>query len=572
MAKKTNKQIAHILREFALGYKAQGVAFKPQAYEIAAKTVEELGQELSVMYKQCGKQCIDDLPGIGEAITKKIEKLVTTGKLPQHDALKKKYPFDLVGFAEIENLGPKKSVKLYKALGVKTVNQLEKAARAGKISKLKGFGSRSEEQILEGIGFLSERAGRLLLSDADRNAGRITRQMKKVPGMKTFEATGSLRRRKETIGDLDFVAITSDKKKARDAFTKLPEVDKVFENADEHVFVHFNFGMDGDMLLLEPGEYGSAMLHFTGNKEHNIQIRKLAIKNGWSLSEHGLKKGKKVLARKTEAEIYKKLGMQMLPPEVRQGNGEVELARKGRFPKVIGYGDLKGDLQIQTEWTDGEHSIEEMAKAAKQAGLSYIAITDHTKALAMTGLDEAGLAKQGKEIDKLNKKLRDFRILKGAEVNILKDGKLDIKDDTLEELEVVGVSVHSHFHLSRSEQTKRVITAMKNPNVHILFHPTARKINKRPAIALDMAKVVKAAKEFGVALEVNADPARLDLMDAHIRMAVEAEVKLTISSDAHHVDDYNNLKYGIAQARRGWATKADVLNAKSATQLLKSLR
>lgn len=570
--KKTNQEIARILLEFAAIDEAEGIPYKPQAYESAAKTVAELGEELSVLYKKCGRECIDDLPDIGESISKKIETLVTKGSLSEHQKLKKKYPFDIVGFSEIEGIGPKKALKLYQALKIKTVAQLAKAAKDGKVAKLKGFGERSQKLILEGISFLGERAGRSLLSDADRRAEHIIYQMRKIPGVTHFDVTGSLRRRQETIGDLDFIVTTTDEKKAREAFKHLPEVDRVFEDAPEHIFVHFKFGMDGDMLLLKPEEYGAALLHFTGNKEHNIQIRKLAIKKGWSLSEHGISKGKKILASKTEEEIYQKLGMQMMPPELRQGNGEVEAARKGNIPDVIGFDDLKGDLQVQTDWTDGEHSIEEMAKAAKAAGLQYIAITDHTKALAMTGLDEKELAKQGKEIDKLNKKLKNFRILRGAEVNVLKDGKLDISDAVLKNLDVVGISVHSYFHFSAAEQTKRIIAAMKNPRVHILFHPTGRHINERPAMELDMAKIIRAAKEFGVALEINADPARLDLKDAHIRMAVEAGAKLVVNSDAHHMDHFENLKYGIAQARRGWAKRSDVLNTLPLDAFLKKIK
>lgn len=570
---KTNQQIARILREIGAFYDAEGVQFKPQAYENAAKTVENLGEELSTLYKKCGRECIDDLQDIGESISKKIENLVTGKSVSEYERFKKKYPFDIVGFSEIEGLGPKKSLKLYKALKIKTIPQLKKAAEQGKVENIKGFGKRSQEIILEGISFLAERAGRVLLPVADKRANRIVEQMLQVPGVKNFEVTGSLRRRQETIGDLDFIVTTTDEKKAREAFKNLPEVDKVFEDAPEHVFVHFTFGMDGDMLIMKPEEYGAALLHFTGNKQHNIEIRKIAIKKGWSLSEHGLAKGKNILASKTEEEIYKKLGLQMMPPELRQGTGETAAAKKGAIPKIIEYNALKGDLQVQTSWTDGEHSIEEMARAAKEAGLSYIAITDHTKALAMTGgLDEKDLAKQAKEIDSVNKKLKAFKILKGAEVDILKDGKLDIKDEALKKLDVVGVSVHGYFDLSEAEQTKRVIAAMKNPHVDMLFHPTARRLNQRPGVKLDMGKIVKAAKQYHVAIEVNADPARLDLRDAYIRMAVEAGTKLVINSDAHHKDHFSFLEYGIAQARRGWAKKSDVLNTLSVSEFLKKIR
>lgn len=573
MARKTNTQIARILREFALAYEAEGVRFKPQAYEIAAKTVEELPEELAVLYKKCGEECIDDLEGIGEAITKKIVKLVTVGKLPEYDALKKKYPFDILALTKIEGVGPKTAVTLYKKLKIKTRAQLEKAAKAGKIAKLSGFGKKTEQNILEGLGFLKSTGGRKLLSEGLRRAEEVTAAMKKSGTVKEFDACGSVRRRKETIGDLDFICTATDAERAIAAFKKLPQVKKVLEEGENRIFVRFNFNMDGDLLVLKPEEYGSALVHFTGSKEHNIKIRSLAVKKKMKLSEFGLFKGKKRVAGKTEASIYKALGMQTPPPEMREDRGEVEAARKKKLPKVIPYGSIKGDLQVQTNWTDGEHSIAEMAKAAKKAGLSYMAVTDHTKALAVTGgLDEKKLAKQAKEIDALNKKMKGFRILKSAEINVLKDGKLDISDEALKKLDIVSVAVHSHFSMTQKEMTDRILTALKHPSVQILFHPTGRLINKRPAYKLDIGKIVRAAKQYKVALEVNAYPERLDLNDAHIRLAVEEGVKLVIDSDAHHVDHFQYIDLGVAQARRGWAKKSDVLNTLSASELLKRLK
>ena len=570
--KVTNRDIAHILNEIALIYEAEGVDFKPQAYQIAAKTVEELGEELSELYRKCGTKCVDDLPGIGKSITEKIEELVTTGHLKAYEKMKKKYPFDMVEMTAIEGVGPKTVVALYKKLKVKTIADLERVAKAGKIQKLGGFGKRSEEKILEGIGFYKRSSGRALLSVALYRSQKIIERMQKVKGVVHFDVCGSIRRRKETIGDLDFIVTTRKPKASIEAFKNLPEVEKVLEEGPSKVMVRFRFGMDGDLLILKPETYGAALVHFTGSKEHNIQLRSLAIDKGWKLSEHGLVKAKKILAGKTEQEVYKKLGMVWIPPEMREGKGEVAVALKGKIPSLIPYGSIKGDLQVQTKWTDGRDSIEDMAKAAKEAGLEYIAITDHTKTLAITGgLDEKGLAKQAKEIDALNKKIRGFKILKSAETNILKDGKLDIKDEALKKLDLVCVAVHSHFNMTQKEMTERIIRALKNPLVNILFHPTGRILKQRPAYKLDIAKIIKAAKQYKVALEANAYPERLDLKDAHIRMAVEEGVKLVINSDAHSTEHFQYLDLGVAQARRGWARKADVLNTKTLESFLKAL-
>ncbi|MFH1631571.1 MAG: DNA polymerase/3'-5' exonuclease PolX [bacterium] len=570
--KVTNRDIARILKEIAAIYEAEGVQFKPQAYEIAAKTVEELGEELSSMYRECGRGCIDDLPGIGKSITELVEELVTLGRSELFEKMKRKYPFDILALTAIEGVGPKTVVELYRRLKIKTVADLERAIKAGKIEKLSGFGKRSQEKMLEGISFLKKGRGRVLLNFALYHAEQIEERMRAVEGVSKFDVCGSVRRRKETIGDLDFIVATKKPKKAIEAFKNLPFVEKVVEEGQAQVAVKFTFGMDGDLLVINPAVYGAALVHFTGSKEHNIQIRSLAIDKGLKLSEYGIKKGKKVLAGKNEDEVYRRLGMKTPPPEIREARGEVEVALQGKLPALIPYGSIKGDLQIQTDWSDGHDSIEDMAQAARDLGLEYIAITDHTKSLAMTGgLNETDLARQAREIDKVNKKMRGFKVLKSSEVEILKDGKLDLSDAALERLDIVSVAVHSNFGMSEEEMTERIIRAMKNPLVNILFHPTGRVINKRPGYKIDMSKIVEAAKEYKVALEANAFPDRLDLNDAHIRMAVDAGVKLVINTDAHSTEHLKYLDLGVAQARRGWARKADVLNALSVDMLEKKL-
>lgn len=568
----SNKDIAAILREIGLFLKADGVAFKPQAYERAAEAVEANDAELSALYKKCGTKCVDDLPGIGESIAEKIEELVTTGRLKSYDALKKKYPVDMLGLTEIQDVGPKTVLTLYKKLKVKNTKDLERVARAGKIRKLPGFGRKSEEKILKGLGFLQTHAGRFRIHDALPLARAVVDAIKDAPGVTHCDAAGSIRRWQETIGDIDVLVTTSKPKLAIERFKKLPEIAEVLEEGPTKVTVRYRYGMNGDLRVLKPEEYGSALVYFTGDKQHNVVIRERAAKMGMKLSEYGLFKGKTRVACRTEEEVYKRLKMDWVPPEMRTDTGEIEAAIAHKVPKVIGYDAIRGDLQVQTDWTDGSASIEEMAKAAKAAGLSYIAVTDHTKALAMAnGLNENRLREQGREIDRLNKKLRGFRILKSTECDVLKDGSLDLRDSALKSLDLVCVSVHSFFHLDEKAQTERVIRAMKHPLVNVLFHPTGRIVNAREAYKLDMARVIRAAKEYNVALEINGSH-RLDLRDAHVRMAVEAGAKLVVDSDAHAPGEFSFLEFGIATARRGWAKASDVLNTKPVDGFLKSLK
>jgi len=387
---------------------------------------------------------------------------------------------------------------------------------------------------------------------------------------------GSIRRRKETVGDGDILATVSSEKagqKVSDFFVNMPEVIHVYSHGKTKSSVKLKNGMDFDLRIVSEESFGAALQYFTGNKAHNIELRKIAINKGLKLNEYGVFKGKKQIAGKTEEEVYKVLGLKWIEPELRTNTGEIEAAQKNKLPKIIGYDDLRGDLQIQTTWSDGSNSIEDYVKEARKMGLEYIVITDHTKSLAMAhGLDEKRLAKQGKEIDKINKKLKNFKVLKGSEVDILKDGKLDIRDEALKKLDVVAIAVHSGFKMSKKQMTERIIRAMKNPHVHILFHPTGRVIQRRPAYEIDINRIIKAAKQTRTVLEINAYPDRLDLKDEYIRMAIEAGVKLSIDSDAHSITHMHYLEFGIAQARRGWATKKDIINTRSLEQFLKLLK
>lgn len=579
----SNSEIARVLYEIGEYLDMQGVQFKPRAYEKVAQAIEGLQDEVADIYKKGGLKAVEDIPGVGISIAEKIEELIKTGKCREHERLKKSTPVDLAGLTRVEGLGPKKIKVLYQKLGVKNLTDLERAAKAGKISKLAGFGPKSEENILKGLGFAKTAGGRFVLVYALPEIKEIERRLRELKGVKRAEVAGSVRRRKETIGDADILVVSEKATagKIMDYFVNMPEVARVLAHGATKSAVRLKSGLNVDVRVVPEESYGSAMSYFTGSKEHNVALRQIAIKKGLTLSEYGLYKGTaekkgKVVAGKTEEDIYRALGMDYIEPEMREMTGEIELAKKGQLPKLIGYGEVRGDLQVQTSWTDGERLIEEMAMAAMKSGLEYIAITDHTKRLAMThGLDERRIVQQMKEIDAINKKLETrnekFRILKGTECDILKDGSLDLPDEILKQLDVVGVSVHSPFNLSKQEQTARIIRAMKNPHVDIVFHPTGRVVQKRKPYELDIEEIIKVAKETGTILEINGSD-RLDFNDRHIRMCVEAGVKMAIDSDAHNESGFRFIEYGIAQARRGWAKKSDIINTWPVEGMLRMLK
>lgn len=603
-----NKQISKILYEISQILEIQDVPFKPRAYEKAAMNIETMNEEIAEIYKKGGIKALEDIPGVGVSIAEKIEELIKTNKLKYYADLKKKFPVELSEMSAVEGLGPKNIAKLYKELGIKNLKTLEAAARAGKISKLPHFGKKSEKKILSGIEFLKKSGGRMLLSEALPLAEKIISELKKIRGVKKIVYAGSLRRMQETVGDLDLLATTGQPKLIMDAFIKLPEVESIHSRGEILSSVRLKNGRDADLRVVPPKSFGAALQYFTGDKQHNIEMRKIAIKKGYKLNEYGLWKGNPTslklrgagrnIAAETEEEIYKKLGMNAPPPELRTASGEIESAMFPSPParggvrgggrglsRLVGYNDIKGDLQMHTNWTDGGATMEKMAEAAKKMGYRYIAFTDHTKALAMTGgLNEADLARQGKEIDELNKKFKvpppkadapraqKFKILKSAEINILKDGSLDIKNEALKKLDIVSAAVHTNFHMMREEMTARIVKAMQNPYLNILFHPTGRIINRRKGYEIDIDEIIKAAKKYGVALEIDAYPNRLDLKDEYIRKAVQAGVKLVIDTDSHAPEHLQFMKYGIAQARRGWAKKSDILNTLPAEKLIQTLK
>lgn len=562
--------LARMLFEFSYWHAMHDEPFKPRAYQLASEAVTALGPEVEDAWKKGGIKALKALPGIGQSIAEKIDEYFRTGHVAEYEKMKKRLPVDIWGLARIEGMGPKHILDLWKHLKIKNLDDLEKALNAHRVQKIPRFGVKSEEKIAKGLALMQRSSGRHLLGDVLPIAEEIIATLAKTPGVKRCDYAGSLRRRQETVGDIDLIATAANSKKVMDTFVTLPEVEAVLERGATRSSVRLKMGIDADLRVVPDNVYGATLQYFTGDKRHNVLVREFAIRHGFKLNEYGLFKGKKLIVCKTEEEIYRQLGMDTPPAEIRVGADEIEAAQKHTLPDLIPYGSVKGDLQVQTNWTDGESSIEEMAFAAKKQGLSYIAITDHTKSLAfINGLNEKKLTEQIATITKINARQdkRYARLICGSEVDILEDGKLDLPNVALAKLGWVGISVHSHFTMTESAMTKRILKAMANPNVDALFHPTGRKIGKREPYALDMAEVIAVAKKYRVALEIDAYPDRSDLKDLHVRMAVEAGVPLVIDSDAHAAEHFRFIPLGEAIARRGWATKRDIINTKSLKEL-----
>lgn len=569
----TNAEIAAHLEETGILYAMLDQPFKPRAYERAAGEVAQFGGDVASLYKEKGAKGLREIPGVGPGIAAHIASLLETGTFSEYEKLHEKVPVDVRELTSVEGLGPKTVMLLYKKLGIRNLAQLEAAAKAGKLRNVPRLGAKTEANVLRGIRFLKSSGGRQALGHVLPLATRMEEDLRAVPGVKRAVVAGSIRRRQETIGDIDIIVTTSKPETVMAKFVGFPEVAEVLEHGPTKTAVRLKNGMQADVRVVPDEAFGAALQYFTGSKDHNVQVRTLAIRKGLKLNEYGLWRGKKLLAARSEEDVYRALGLPYIEPEIRTAEGEIEAAKAGKLPKLIPYGAVRGDLQVQTDWTDGAAPIERMAAEAKRLGLEYLAVTDHTKALAMVGgLDERKLAKQGAAIDRLNAKLKGFTVLKGTECDILKDGSLDLDDAALAKLDFVGVSVHSHFNLSRAEQTARVIRAMRNPHVDAVFHPTGRVLGARPPYEIDMAAIVKAAKETNTALEIDSYPDRSDLRDEHARMAVKAGAKLLIDTDAHHPNHLGYLDLGVAIARRGWARALDVLNARKLPDLMRWLK
>ena len=565
-----NQELAKILYEIADYLEMEEVPFKPYAYQKAALGVESLEEDVREVYQKGGVQALKEIPGVGERIARDIEEYLKTGQIKRHQRFKKRLPLELDEIIGVEGVGPKRAKVLYQKLGIRNLKDLEKAARAGKIARLAGFGEKTEKNILEGIAFLKKSRGRFLLGEILPKVKEVQQKLESLKEVRRVNPAGSVRRRKETIGDVDFLVVSDKPAQVMDFFVSLPGVVKIWSKGSTKASVRMKEGFDMDIRVVPKRAYGSALQYFTGSKEHNIVIRRLAMDKGLKLSEYGLFRGRKMVAGETEEGIYRALGMRWMEPELRENQGEIEAALKKKLPCLIGYGDIRGDLHTHSDWDGGANSIEEMARAAQKMGYEYIGIADHTKFLRIEhGLDERKLKRRNQEIDKLNRKFKNFKILKGCEANIMNDGSIDIKNDSLAELDYVIAGIHSSFKMSKEKMTERMIRAMKNPHVDIISHPTGRILKKRDEYQIDFDKILRAAKETGTALEISAWPERLDLNDQNIRRAKIAGVKMAINTDSHHQDHLRFMEFGIAQARRGWAEKSDIINAWSLSKLLK---
>ncbi len=560
-----NAEIAKILYEIADLLEIEGVEFKPRAYRKAAQNIESLSIDIEDLYK---KGELEKIPGVGKSIAEKIKEYLETGKIRKLEELRKKIPVDIESLSTVEGLGPRMIKILYEKLGVKNLDDLERVAKERRIRRLKGFGEKIEKKILENIEIARQRQQRFLLGFVLPEANAIVEELK--PYVEKISLAGSIRRRKETIGDVDILAVSNDAEKVMDIFTSMKRVEKVLAKGTTKSSVRLYGGIQVDLRIVEEESFGSALQYFTGSKEHNIEVRKIAIKHGYKLNEYGLFKGEKRIAGRNEEEVYRALGMEWIPPELRENRGEIEAALNGSLPKLVEYKEVKGDLQMHTKWSDGANTIEEMVKEAIKLGHKFIAITDHVGSLKIAGgMDEEDVFEQAKEIEKIREKYDDIYIFHGVEANIMKDGNLDVSSKLLKEVDLVLASVHSAFRMEEKEMTARVIKAIEHEYVDIIAHPTCRIIQKREPIKIDMEKVLQAAKDNGVIMEINAYPDRLDLNDIYTKMAIEMGVKLSIGTDAHSKEHLKFYEYGISVARRGWAEKKDIINTYSIKELNK---
>ncbi|MEK7124399.1 MAG: DNA polymerase/3'-5' exonuclease PolX [Patescibacteria group bacterium] len=569
-----NQELAKIFNDMARFLEMEGVAFKPYAFEKAAYSLESLKEDAGDIYRRGGVKALMEIPAIGKSIAGHIEEYLKTGKVKDYEKFKKKLPLKMDELVRVEGIGPRKIKVLYQKLGIYDLKSLEKAVKNHKIAPLFGFGEKTEKNILQGLDFLKRDKGRFGIGEIMPIAKDILLKLENLKEVEKASLAGSLRRKKETIGDVDFLAVSKNPKKVMDFFCSLPGIEKIWGKGGTKASVRMKAGFDMDLRVVPEKSYGAALQYFTGSKDHNIVTRKIAIEKGLKLSEYGLFHGSKMIASRTEEEVYKELGMACPPPEIRENGGEIEAALKGELPKLVELKDIKGDLHCHSNWNGGKNSIEIMAGQAIDLGYEYIGISDHTKFLRIEkGLDENQLLAQKKEIEKINAKFlangQKFRILQGCEANILNDGSIDIKDEVLAQLDYVIAGVHSTHKMPKSQMMARIEKAMRNPNVDIISHPTGRLIGKRDEYQHDFDKMLEIAKNTGTILEINASPHRLDLRDAYIRMAKNQGVKMIINTDSHQKEQMNLMEYGISQARRGWAEKSDIINTLPVEELLK---
>ena len=568
----TNTEIARALSRIGTMLEIDGAnSFKVRAYNEGARVVENHGEAIAALVDEPG--ALEALQGIGKSIAQAIRDLVANGHTQVLDDLLKKYPGEVVTFTELQGLGPKRVRTLFDALGLRTRAELEQAAKAGKLRDLPGFGEKVEQNVLKALATASRWTGRMLLADAWPLAHAIADRIRAVKGVQQLELAGSFRRRKDTVGDLDLLVTGGDPEQVMHAFTTHDSVADILGRGDTKSSVKLKVGIQVDLRVVPEASFGAALMYFTGSKEHNIELRKLAIEKGWSLNEYGLTQAERVVAARTEEDVYRALGLAWVPPELREARGEIALARAGRLPKLIEESDLCADLHMHTTRTDGRDSIDDMVKAAKAKGYAYVAITDHSKALAMAfGFDAARVRQSIGEIEAARARHPDIQILHGLEVDILADGELDLDDETLGLLDWVLIAFHSRMDQPADVATARALKAVSNPTVHAFAHPTGRMIGTREPLAFDVERVADAAAARGVAMEINASPERLDLSDVHARLARERGCRFVIDTDAHATGQLDHIRFGVFQARRAGLTKDDVLNTRPFDEFRKSLR
>ena len=577
-----NVEIAHVLTQYADLLEIQGEdLFRVLAYRNAARTIESLSQPVAQLLEEGKNLKKLKLPGIGKSMAEHIAEIIKTGTLQALKQLRKKLPATLDELLEIEGLGPKRTKQLYEKLGISSIKKLEQGIDSGKVEALPGFGKKSVEKIRQAIQNLAKRPKRFKLLDADQLVRPLIEYLRKERTIQQLEVAGSYRRRMETVGDIDILAASDSPEAVMQRFQTYPEVERVVAAGTTRGTVILRSGLQVDLRILPGRCYGAALHYFTGSKAHNIAVRTLGVDRGLRISEYGVfrvPKGKKAdevgveegerIGGAREEDVFKAVSLDYMPPELRENRGEIQAAQKHKLPDLIVLDDIRGDLHLHSKWTDGKSTILEMVRACKERGYQYCAITDHSQAVRVAGgLTPEGFKKQYQEIKEVRTKVRGITVFTGCEVDILPDGSLDLPDDLLEQLDVVVAAVHAKMDMPQSAMTKRVLKALAHPAVTILAHPTGRLINHREPFAIDLEEIFHAAKENDVAVELNAQPDRLDLSDLHVFRAREIGVKITINTDAHSTEQLRFMRYGIDQARRGWLEKRHVLNAMTQPQL-----
>ena len=567
-----NADIAAIFEEIADLLEIQGAnPFRIRAYRNAARILGELSEDVATMLDK--GEDLTRLPGIGNDLAAKIKEIVSIGHCSLLDRLHKELPATIADLLKIPGIGPKRVKALYHDLAVQTVEQLYRAARDGRIRALPGFGEKTELNILQAVEAHANQARRFKLAVAAQYAEALKNSLAAAPGVSQVTVAGSYRRMRETVGDLDILVAAASSEPVVQRFIQYQEVAKILSAGVTRASVVLECGVQVDLRVVKSESFGAALHYFTGSKSHNVAVRRIAQKKGLKINEYGVYQGNKRIAGQSEESVYAAVGLAYIPPELRENRGEIALAQSGRLPQLVTQSDLRGDLHAHTKATDGHNSLREMALAAKSLGFEYLAITEHSRRLTVAhGLDPLRLSRQCAEIDKLNAEMEGMTLLKGIEVDILEDGSLDLPDNALAQLDLVVGAVHSQFDLSRGKQTERILRAMEHPYFTMLAHPTGRLIQRRAPYDVDMARIIRAAKNRGCFLELNAHPERLDLLDTYCQMAREEGVLISINSDAHSTHDFANLRFGIGQARRGWLEKKDVLNTRSLKELRRLIK